>query len=218
VSKPAVELLVLDVHGVVLSDHLPKFFEEFAVRTGERVDDVRRRWRKGIRTPAWKGEIDDEELWRRLTGGGAHRWRELLEAGYQLGPAAPHLARWSARVPIWLLTNHRTGWLVPRLRRFGIHDHFEQILVSDVIGAAKPDAGAFAPIGEHVRQPHAALFVDDKMRNVEAARRLGLRAVHAAGPTNWIATVDAYLDSVIEESPPGAIATNAASAQNAPVS
>jgi FMN phosphatase YigB (HAD superfamily) len=202
VNHPAVELLVLDVHGVVLSDHLPKFLEEFADLNGEPVDDVRRRWRKGIRTPAWKGEIDDAELWRRLSGvEGEHRWRDQLEAGYQLGPAAPHLGRWSARVPIWLLSNHRTGWLLPRLKRFGIDKCFERVLVSDEIGAAKPDAGAFALIGEHVGQPQAALFVDDQMCNIEAARQLGFRVVHAAGPADWIAAVDACLDSVIEQSP-----------------
>jgi glucose-1-phosphatase len=206
VNQPAVELLVLDVHGVVLSDYLPTFLGKLAVLIGEPVDEVRRRWREGIRTPAWKGEIEDVELWRRLSGvGGELWWRDQLEAGYQLGPAAPHLARWSARMPIWLLSNHRTDWLLPRLQRFGIFGYFEQVLVSDAIGAAKPDPGAFAQIVNHVVQPQAALFVDDQMSNVEAARRLGLRAVHAAAHCDWIANVDALLDYVDVESPRDAV-------------
>ena len=35
--------------------------------------------------------------------------------------------------PIWLLTNHRTEWLLPRLERFCIADRFDRVLVSSAI-------------------------------------------------------------------------------------
>jgi putative hydrolase of the HAD superfamily len=197
-SGREIELFVLDAHGVVLNNPLPRFLDRLAERTGQERDAVRERWHRDLRTPAWTGRIGDEELWELLAGAehATHDWRAVLERSYEPGPAAPYLARWSARVPLWLLSNHRSHWLEPRLRRFGLHRAFERILVSDRIGAAKPEAGAFAPILEHVRSPSSVLFLDDRMRNVEAARALGLRAVRLTEADAWLPAVDRRLSAL----------------------
>lgn len=193
-SDNQIELLVLDVHGVVLSDYFPTFLGELAMQSGQLVEQVRRRWREELRSAAWRGEIGDTELWRRLSDGAdKYPWQLLLESGYRLGPAAPELQRWSARAPAWLLSNHRTHWLLPRLLRFGIDGHWERVLVSDGLGAVKPEARAFGPILERVNEPSAVLFVDDHACNIEAAQRLGFQVVHASDEGDWIAQIDARL-------------------------
>lgn len=189
-----VELLVLDVHGVVLTNPLMAFLDQLADATGQSPAEVKTRWRREVRERNWTGQIREDELWQRLAGDlGERPWRCLLESQYQLGPAAPHVHRWSQCVPIWLLSNHRSDWLIPRLERFGLNGYFERTIISDAIGAMKPDPAAYRCIVAHVAEPASALFVDDRSRNVAAAANLGLKTVHATIERPWIAMVDRAL-------------------------
>ena len=118
-STPA--LLVLDGQGVVFNAPLRKFFDRLASELGLEAQEIHRRWDSKLRDLAWSGKLpEDQELWRRLAGPQADTTAlsVALEAEYQLGPAAGHLAAWSSRIPIWLLSNHRSHWLLPRIERF----------------------------------------------------------------------------------------------------
>lgn len=193
-ATPPVELLVLDVHGVLLNRPFVRLLAHIARSSGEPLGALRERWRRELRAPAWRGEIDDDTLWHRLSGAreSADVWSERLERLVRRRRAANELARWRTHVPIWLLTNHRTHWLTPRLERMRIRPHVDRVLVSDRIGALKPEPRAFAPIVDHGVDPRSIVFVDDQQRNLEAAERLGCRVVSAAGP-HWVTTVDAWL-------------------------
>jgi putative hydrolase of the HAD superfamily len=189
--RPRIDLLVLDAHGVVLNAYWPRFLHEVARLTHEPVEEVLRRWHDRVRTDAWLGRINDDELWKRLIPAhyGRRDWQAILEAGYTRGPAEPHLRRWSACVPVWLLSNHRTHWLLPRLKRFGVLEYFERILVSDTVGAAKPERNAFQVLLGQNSHAKRLLFVDDQACNVETARQLGLGSLHAQADGSWVAAV-----------------------------
>jgi HAD superfamily hydrolase (TIGR01549 family) len=190
-NGPKLKLLVLDVHGVVLTNPLQDFLDYLAASTGQSPARVRRRWRERLRTPAWTGQIADEQLWEQLTGGDTTRnWRAILEAMYERGTAVPHLCRWSRQVPLWLLSNHRSHWLLPRLERFGLAQVFQRVVVSDVIGTAKPDPAAYQHVIERVPSPASCLFVDDRLRNIASAADLGLKVVHASPDVPWISAID----------------------------
>jgi putative hydrolase of the HAD superfamily len=191
----AIDLLVLDAHGVVLNNPLPDFLRRVALLTGQDPDSLRARWIGELRRPAWTGTMHDAELWRRLSGGVEYDWRALLEESYEPGPAAPFLEHWAECVPLWILSNHRSHWLEPRLERFGVRDHFERVLVSDQLGRVKPDAGAFAPLLEHVAEPDSILFLDDRRRNVDSARSLGIRAIQLDGSPGWRTQVENRIPS-----------------------
>jgi FMN phosphatase YigB (HAD superfamily) len=109
---------------------------------------------------------------------------------YERGTAVPHLCRWSRQLPIWLLSNHRSHWLLPRLERFGLAEVFQRVVVSDSIGAAKPDPAAYRHLIEEVYDPASCLFVDDRARNIASAAGLGLKVVHASPDVPWISTID----------------------------
>ncbi len=164
-------LVVLDVHGVVLSNPFPGFLREIGERVGIGGDEMFRRWRARWRRPFWEGSITEAEMWEAIAPGlDTVELRADLETRYRRGP-------WFDVVddhdgPIWLLSNHRTDWLLPRLDRFGVRDRFERILVSDALRAAKPSPGAFAALAER----DDTVFFDDSSDNVEAARRLGITA------------------------------------------
>jgi putative hydrolase of the HAD superfamily len=195
-TNPRIELLVLDAHGVVLNSYWPCFLGELARRVGRSEESLIRRWRETVRLDAWSGHIDDCQLWRRLGAGqkSDKDLRDLLEKGYTHGPAASRLRRWAQRMPIWLLSNHRTSWLVPRMARLNLLDFFDRILVSDVIGSMKPDPAAFREVLRQTSRPQRVLFVDDQLVNVLSARRLGLTALHAEKTGHWLGVVDRLLD------------------------
>ncbi len=180
----AVELLVLDAHGVVFNSPFRGFLRDLAVETGQTPEHLLARWHADLRVPAWTGKLSDAAIWDGIAGDRfvssqrTSEWRQMLERRYELGPAGAHLDRWFGRVPIWLLTNHRSHWLLPRLHRFGLARYFDRVLVSDELGAVKPSPRVFAPL-VRVADPDAILFVDDQVKNVRVARDLGLQALHA---------------------------------------
>ncbi len=85
-----------------------------------------------------------------------------------------HLAL-SNRVILFSNTN-REHWTKVRNLTDGAFDRFECYL-SYEIGEAKPSLGSFRAVAAraHINPAHS-LFIDDRIENVEAARRVGLHA------------------------------------------
>lgn len=185
IGIPNFERLVLDAHGVVFSNSFRKFLRALESLIGHNTGELWQRWLREIRHPAWSGELTEMQIWERL---GASRFRQagagLLNHAFDLGPASSHLQVWRRRVPIWLLSNHRTEWLHPRLEQFGLQDCFERVLVSDQMGFVKPDERAFLQAISGL-DPHRVLVVDDKPQNVRVARQLGTHAILASPTANW---------------------------------
>jgi 2-haloacid dehalogenase len=63
--------------------------------------------------------------------------------------------------------------------RFDFLAWFEGILISGEVGVNKPDRRIFEHLVERFAiDPAAALFVDDSLANIDAARAFGLGAIH----------------------------------------
>jgi epoxide hydrolase-like predicted phosphatase len=66
--------------------------------------------------------------------------------------------------------------------RFGFDGMFDDLVISAEVGLAKPDPRIFhLAITRLGVQPGEAVFVDDVLANVEAARGVGLNAIHYQG-------------------------------------
>jgi HAD superfamily hydrolase (TIGR01549 family) len=166
------------------------------------LDDTLTDWHTGIRRAA--DAVGDPEIldrvvaatWVRRDGVvvNRHHWRALHEPGTfmpdqlvepflaALDPplfddAIPTLEGLRGRVALALLTNNPFGAQV--LERHGLHaDVFDCVAVADP-SFRKPDARAFAPLGETLGcSPDAIAYVGDSITaDVEGAQRAGLRAV-----------------------------------------
>ncbi len=94
------------------------------------------------------------------------------------------LAELKARgTPLYGLTNWSSETYQPAFERFRFLRWFKGILVSGEVGVIKPDPRIFALLFERFAiDPHGAVYIDDVMTNVEAARPFGLHAIHFTGP------------------------------------
>ncbi len=143
----------------------------------------------------------DSDDWREVeTGrGDIERWRraahERLEAaaGKELPPIFQQWAE--AQHPIHenielikalrppykisILSNADLS-LEDRIRNgMGIHHLFDDVISSAVVGMAKPDHRIYRLAAERLELPvEECLFIDDAERNVEAAREVGMSALH----------------------------------------
>ena len=70
-----------------------------------------------------------------------------------------------------------------KIRAMNLVDRFDQTYLSHQIGCLKPAPGAFLVALEGMGlSPSDVLFLDDGLRNIEAAVKLGMHAHVARGP------------------------------------
>ena len=66
-------------------------------------------------------------------------------------------------------------------------DYFDKVYYSQEIGARKPNANAWTPILEEYNlEAQRALFIDDRLDNIEAAKKLGLQTFHNQELNDWL--------------------------------
>jgi HAD superfamily hydrolase (TIGR01509 family) len=106
-------------------------------------------------------------------------FRAELFRGEELNADVVALARrLSERYPLALLSNATDELEMLLEQRFGIHHLFRVVINSATAGVAKPDPAAYhLALNGLELQPHAALFIDDKPRNIDAAEALGIPSV-----------------------------------------
>jgi FMN phosphatase YigB (HAD superfamily) len=168
-------ILVLDVHGVIFTNPLARFLAELAQRHRRESAEVLQVWADELRRPFWLGELDEDRMWRRLyPAADPAALTAELEGRYARGPLFGALE--SIPEPVWLLSNHRTSWLLPRLARFGLADRFERVYVSDAIGCIKPEAEAFRLV-QREAVGRDVTYVDDKPANVAVAAEVFAEAL-----------------------------------------
>jgi putative hydrolase of the HAD superfamily len=140
---------------------------------------------------AWRqaklGAISGRDYWRAIMLSLGHApsedvdvFRRRLFEGHTLDAAVVRLAeRLHKRVPLALLSNATDELEVSLETQFGIHHLFDVVINSARAGVAKPDPRAYRLALDGLGlKPRHALFVDDKLRNVRAARALGIPTVH----------------------------------------
>ena len=100
------------------------------------------------------------------------------------------------RYKVALLTNAAPGQDAWARERFGfdVHAEFDVYVNSAYVGLSKPDPAIFQLTLDRLGvAPQQAILVDDNLRNVDAARQLGLHAVQFVDPATSFPELDALL-------------------------
>lgn len=184
-----VQMLISDVGGVLLDTDDDAFVRELARLAGQPIEDVAAAVDKsGIYEQRDVGHLSLPDVTRELRG--VLGFAELTETGVEaawnavLGEPDPVLAPLAARLSrdrrLILATNtNNVHWpvVLDRLEAAGV-SRATPAMQSYLHSVAKPDPGYYVHLVELFLQPDAtALFVDDKLENVQAARDAGLASV-----------------------------------------
>lgn len=109
---------------------------------------------------------------------------DLVRFAQSLGP----------RFKTAILSNAFTGARQAVSENFQFDAIFDPMIISAEVGLAKPDARIFHLTAERVGvAPHEAIFIDDMLGNVEAARAIGMCGVHFVNTAQAIAEVKQHL-------------------------
>ncbi len=189
----SISTVLLDFGGVIQTPNDPvsvsKRREKLAGRLGFRNrNEMWLRFYAGDEWMATKtGRMTDEEMWHRLlTPHGLDTREEQLRfvrelfRGEELKDTMRHLIRQLRRQYRLAILSNASDNLEDILRdKLGIIDWFQVVVNSHRIGVAKPDLKAFrialSMIGA---EPGEVLFVDDQIRNTQAAEQLGIYTHH----------------------------------------
>jgi 2-haloacid dehalogenase len=114
------------------------------------------------------------------------RWHEMVAGVLEEGVALVDRLE-SAGVPLFGLTNWSAETFPYAWERFDVLRRFREIIVSGRVGLIKPDPQIFALMRAEIEKhlpgikPHELVFIDDNLKNAQAASELGWHGVHHTG-------------------------------------
>lgn len=203
-----IRAIIVDIGGVLLlRDALPAH-SAWEDRLGiDRGGFARGLFRPDLSVRATVGAVTAAEVWAEmaarlsLSEADVHSLRRDFFAGERLN--APFIAFLQSLRPAYrtaALSNAWSGTRAAMRTHYGMDRMVDLMIFSDEEEMAKPDARIYHLAAERLGlRPEEALFVDDVPRNVEAARAVGMRAVHFRDTPQAIAEIEAHLDRRGEE-------------------
>lgn len=168
-------LLALDAMGVLYAagDDVAELLIPFVHGQGSRTspEEVEREY-----LAASLGEIDADTFWRRLGLDPAIEDEYL--SGHRLGDGVMDLLKSAdlAFCGICCLSNDVARWSEKLRRTFSLDRVIDPWVISADVGLRKPSPGIYAALLNRVGLPaDRILFVDDRPKNLDAARAIGMR-------------------------------------------
>lgn len=183
-----VQALLFDLGGVVIEIDFDRALAHWSACCRLPIDAIRRRFSFDAAYQSHeRGEIEAAEYFSSLRRslGVSLTDAEFLEGwtAIYVGEVAgirPLLASLEAAIPLYAFTNSNAAH-----QRFWARTYadtlkpFRRVFVSSELGKRKPEPEAFASIADAVGVPLSRiLFFDDTRENVDAARAIGMPAVH----------------------------------------
>ena len=184
----AITTILFDLGGVLV-DWNPRYVYHSVFSTKEEAE-----WfLQNICTHDWNEQQDagqslqegTEELvakhprWEKEIRTYYHRWPEMLGGALPDTVALFKKLREQQRYTFYALTNWSAETFPVALDRYEFLHWFDGILVSGAEGVRKPFPAFYERALERFGfRPAEAIFIDDNLRNVEAARAMGIKTIH----------------------------------------
>lgn len=186
--------MILDVGGVLATNYTPQFWEGLSDDYDVPYDALMQ-FRKDVRADLWTGAIAEKEFWERMSerfqaidAAGA---RAMLVSEIRPLPALERLKAWRKRASLNVLSNHRTEWIAPVLKR--VYPFADHVIVSAEAGCRKPEPEIYSRMDECLDGYEDILFVDDTPKNLPQGAALGWKTLLADEGGAWMAQAEAWL-------------------------
>ena len=175
----SIDTVVFDIGGVLVTGaSIGSMLNGAGIQYGE---NERRYWLQ-----VKVGEITEDEFFRALLKDESlvetakNDLRKYIQSAAK-GPAYELACKVQERgMHRGIISNHVAPWAYGSLKAVGVDKVFEgfPILISDEVGLAKPDRRIYELALERLKKPaENCVFIDDKQRNVDSAREVGMKAV-----------------------------------------
>jgi len=181
------ETIIYDLGGVLIDWNPMYVFEKYFDRTEDRDYFF-----SNICTSAWNEEQDGGRTiaegtqrlieqfpeWEAAIRDYYGRWTEMIKGPIQESVDLLSAIRSTGQYRLYALTNWSAETFPHALQRFEFLSWFEGILVSGEEKTRKPFDDFYLKLLEKYSiNKESALFIDDNLRNVEAAKKLGIRSI-----------------------------------------
>lgn len=188
--------LVLDAGGVLATNLSPGLWQQLSDIGQCEQQALYAAYKQEISDDLWRGACTEQQWWEWLSARGirlSDEQRATLIAG-QLRPlpALNKLKAWSVGCKLVIMSNHRSEWLLPLLEP--LLSSLHAVHISDQAGLRKPDPLWFEQIDNTLERPADIVFVDDSLKNLQAAERYGWRTLLADEQGLWIKMIDEWLN------------------------
>ncbi len=191
-GESIIEAVVFDLGGVLI-DWNPRYL--YRTLFGEDVQAMER-FLSEVCNSAWNERQDAGRPWEEAiaeaTAQHPHhaplirayrdRWEEMLRGALDESVRVLEEVRASGK-RVFALTNWSQFTFPYALARYPFLGWFEDIVVSGKEGLIKPDPAIFQVLLSRTRiQASRSVFIDDSLKNVETAGRLGFHTIHFRSP------------------------------------
>jgi HAD superfamily hydrolase (TIGR01509 family) len=176
-SRTSCRILALDAMGVIYAEPNDgaNLLYPFIVEKGgcPDVEEILR-----LYSAASLGRISSAEFW---TGAGLDpaledEYLKRLELSRGLSEFLDGMA--SRGVELWCLSNDVSEWSKKLRKKFALDRYFQGFVISGDMGTRKPDPAIYHRLLELAGcRACDVVFVDDRLRNIEAAAALGMGAI-----------------------------------------
>jgi 2-haloacid dehalogenase len=191
--NPKIETVIFDLGGVLI-DWNPKHLYRKILKSEEEVD-----WfLENVCTSEWNDQQDagrsfeeaTKELiskhpgWEEAIMAWYGRWQETIKGPIEETVAILESIKESKRFRLYALTNWSAETFPWALDNFSFLHWFEGIVVSGVEKTRKPFPDFYQILFDRYKvNPATAIFIDDNIKNIDGAQKIGLPTIHFKDPS-----------------------------------
>jgi epoxide hydrolase-like predicted phosphatase len=173
----SIKAIIFDCFGVILTDALSVIVAELQQTEPDKVGDMRalvHAANRGIIAP----EVSTERI-AELLGVTVDEYRTRIKEGeVRNQPLLDLIKTLRADYQTAMLSNVTQQGIERRFPNDELAEYFDEVVISSVIGFAKPDAEAYQITAEKLGvEPAACVFIDDRPDFCVAAEQVGMRAI-----------------------------------------
>ena len=175
-------ILLLDMYGVIIKESkgyfIPYTFEHFDKKDHDRLKKAFRE--ECLFTKAGNGDMSSDEFLSMLGySEPAKTMQDYLKNYLTFDKDFLWFAEKNYKqYDFVLLSNDVKEWSQYLFELYGLYQYFKECIVSGDIHMRKPESRIFTYTIDHIQcNPHECIFVDNSVKNLDAAQKIGINTV-----------------------------------------